>query len=639
MRRREVLSLAALAASPTLAAAATAPDDGVAPAGVVPNGTWVHAYAAFGEPKYPRGFDHFEYVNPVAPKGGTLYLRNSDRRTSFDKFNYFTIKGAAPAGMGIYMLEPLAVRSADEPRTMYGLLAEEMLVAPDKSTITFHLNPKAHFSNGDPVTAEDVKYSFDSLVGKYASPTYSSGLSSVKQAVVLDARTVRFDLIEKTTDTLFTIGDMPVFSHKWGLKPDGSHTRFDEIVSEIPPTSGPYTIGAADSGRRIEFVRDPNYWARDLGARRGSFNFDRVVYRFYQDEDVAAEAFKAGEFDIVKVYRARNWMRQYKGVKWDDGRIVKQVLQRGTGQGLQAYELNTRRPIFQDIRVRQAVGLAYDFNVVNRYKLFKQADSVFNNSEFAAQGLPTPGELKLLERYRKELPPEVFGPPFQAPRTGDDPMALRRNLVKARGLLEAAGWKIAADGRLRNAKGEAFEFEYLAPGDSKDDPRYPAWQYNLDKLGIRLTIRNVDYALFERRLTEYDFDMVTIVEPAFTLPSTSNYVQLYGSKSADEKGNGNYRGVKSPAIDHVLDAMNNASTLPDFRDACRALDRIVMWSYLQVPELYSNTELVSYWDKFEMPATQPLYFTTDLAPDIDPQLPWPITTWWLKVPGTSTIKR
>ena len=265
---------------------------------------WVHAFAAFGAPKYGPDFTHFDYVNPDAPKGGTLHLRNPDRRQNFDKYNYFTIRGNAPAGMGIFMFETLTMLGADEPRTMYGLLAEAMKIEPDKSAITFRIHPQARFSNGDAVTAEDVKYSFDSLSGKYASPTYSSVLTGVAKALVLDARTIRFELTERTTDTLFKVGGLPVFSHKWGLKPDGTHVRFDEIVEEIPLTSGPYTIGVADSGRRIEFKLDPHYWARDLPVRKDFFNFGRVVYRYYQDEDVATETFKAGEFDLVRVYGA-----------------------------------------------------------------------------------------------------------------------------------------------------------------------------------------------------------------------------------------------------------------------------------------------------------------------------------------------
>ncbi len=591
-------------------------------------GAWVHAYAAFGEPKYPRGFTHFEYVNPDAPKGGVLDLRNPDRRTSFDKFNLFTIRGNAPAGIGIFMLETLATLAADEPRTMYGLLAEEMLIAPDKSSITFRLDPRARFSNGDPVLAEDVKYSFDMQTGKYASPTYQTGLAGVEKAVVVDDRTIRFDLRDRSASTLFTIGLLQVFSHKWGVNPDGTRKRFDQIVDEYPITSGPYTIAEEHAGRRIEFARNPDYWARDLPVRRGFYNFDRVVYRYYQDEAVAIEAFKAGEFDLVRVYSAAVWMRQLKGRQWDEGRIVNKPFPIATGQGLQAFELNLRRPIFQDIRVREALNWSYDYDTNNRYRLYKRASSVFNNSEFAARGLPSPGELKLLEPYRAELPPQVFGPPFVAPDTGGDPKRLRANLLHARALLEAAGWKLAPDGVLRNAQGEPFEFEYLVPGDSAT--REVPWQHNLARLGIHLKVRNVDFALYNRRLEQYDFDMVAIVEPAFTLPSPADYVTLYGSKSADEKGNNNFRGVKSAAVDHILDAMNSAATLEDFRDACRALDRVVMWDWWQVPVLYADFEPISYWTRFGIPAVRAKYFTADLPPEDDTQLPWPLATWWSK---------
>ena len=591
---------------------------------------WTHSIAAFGNPKYAPGFSHFDYVNPAAPKGGTLYLRNPDRRTSFDKFNTFTLLGTAPAAMGIFMTETLAVLSADEPRTMYGLLAQELAVAPDKSSVTVRLNPLARFYNGDAVTATDVKFSFDSMAGPYAHPIYSAPLASIASATVVDERTVRFDLKERTLDNVFKVGGLFVFSHKWGLKPDGTRTRFDEIRTEYPLTSGPYSIDVADSGRRIEFKRNPNYWARDLPERRGMFNFDRIVYRFYLDEDIATEALKAGEYDITRVYGARIWMRQLVGPKWASGQIVKKRLPFGTGQGLQSYQLNLRRPIFQDIRVREALGLSFDFETINnRYGLFKRANSVFNNSEFAAVGLPSEGELRLLAPYRTELPAEVFGPAFAAP-VNNDAAALRNHLLKARALLQAAGWRIAADGQLRNANGAAFEFEYLAPGDSVNDARLTAWGKNLAKLGIRMKVRNVDFALYERRLQDYDFDAVTIVEPSFTLPVSSDYLTYYGSKSADEKGNNNTRGVKSAAVDHVLAAMTAATTLEAFRDACRALDRVVMWSHWQVPELYQDNEPISYWDKFEMPARLPRFFNTDLAPDVDPQLPWPITTWWMK---------
>jgi microcin C transport system substrate-binding protein len=620
--------IVAVAASFAFAATPEAPADSPpAPADAV-LGVWTHAYASFGQPKYPRGFDHFDYVNPAAPKGGTLYLRNPDRRSSFDKFNNFTTKGAAPAGLAIFMLESLAVLSADEPQTMYGLVAEEILVAPDKSAVTFRIHPSARFYNGDPVTAADVKYSFDSMSGKQASPTFQTAFAGVERAVVIDPRTIRFDLREHSNDTVFAVGvGLKVFSPKWAIGADGKIKPLDTIVSEYPITTGPYTIAAAESGRRIEFKRNPQYWARDLGPRRGSFNFDRVVYRMYKDNDVAREAFKAGEFDFYKEYSARAWARLHKGPKWDDGRIKKDPFPTGFGQYLQSYQLNMRLPKFQDRRVREALTYTYDFEMtINRYGQYARADSMFSNSIFAAQGLPSAAEQKLLEPFRKDLPPEVFGPAYVAPRTNGDPKLLRQNLLKARDLFAAAGWKIAADGRLRNAQGEAFEVEYLMANDRGST--LPEWRLNFEKLGATLRLRNVDYALFRRRLEEYDFDMVTIVEGRFTLPAPGDLITSYGSKAADEKGNNNFRGVKSAAADHLLNVMANATRLDDLRDAARALDRVVMWSYWQVPDLYFASERASYWDKFGIPAVRPEYYTIESPSDDQPA--WPITTWWIK---------
>jgi len=631
--RRRLLTLGAtLLASPKWAVAAAAreaPADAPA-AGAAITGVWTHAYAAFGAPKYPKGFDHFEYLSPSAPKGGTLYLPGPDRRTSFDKLNPYTIKGNAPAGITLFMVETLAFLSADETQTMYGLLAEDMMIAPDKSAVTFRLHPKARFSNGDPVTSEDVKFSFDTLTSKYVLPGFNTNLSSVARAVVLDEHSIRFELADKTNDAIFKVGAMHVFSRKWGLKPDGSPPAFDQIINETPITSGAYTIALTDSGRRIEFQRNPDYWARDLPLRRGMFNFDRIVYRLYQDEDIATEAFKAGEYDIVRVYTAKLWERQFVGPKFDDGRIVKRAIHVGTGQGMQSYQLNLRRPIFQDIRVRKAFGLTYDWETNNRYPNFglKRANSVFNNSEFAAEGLPSAGELALLEPFRAELPPEVFGPPFVAPRTDTGPHALRENLLEARSLLQAAGWKLDAQGVLRNGKGEPFVVELLAPSVQDTDRRMLPWGRIGSKLGMTIRARRVDFALFYRRLEEFDFDMATIVEPAFQLPSVADYVDGYGSKTADTKGSNNLRGVKSKAVDHILKAMADATTLAAFRDACRAFDRVVMWNYWQVPELYSDDEHIAYWNKFGMPHVRPLHFTTDVPPDLDTRLAWPITSWW-----------
>jgi peptide/nickel transport system substrate-binding protein/microcin C transport system substrate-binding protein len=584
---------------------------------------WQHGYASFGEPKYPRGFTHFEYANPDAPKGGTLFLRNPDRRSSFDKFNPFTTRGNSPAGLSIFMFETLAVMAGDEPQTMYGLLAEEIAVAPDRAWVAFRLHPLARFTNGEPVTADDVRHSFEMLSGPHAAPPYRSAFAAVERVTVLDRRTIRFDLNERTADAVFTVGGLSVFSRKWGENADGTRKRFDEIVTEYPITSGPYTIARADGGRRIEFVRDPNYWAKDLGVRRGLFNFERVVYRYYRDAAVAREAFKAGEFDIYKEYGARSWVRQHKGPKWDDGRILKDMFETQVGQGLQSYQLNLRRPKFQDLRVRRALDYTYDFDTLNRLGLFRRAESVFNNSDFAAEGLPSAAEIALLEPLRAELPPEVFGPAYRAPSTGGEPARLRANLLKAKALLQEAGWTLAPDGKLRNAAGEAFTIEYLAPGEGN---RLPDWELNLSKLGIELRVRNVDFALYRRRLETFDFDMITIVEGDFKLPNVQSLVTLYGSKGADEQGSNNFRGVRSRAADHLLEVMGRATTLDELRTAARAFDRVVMWSAWQVPDLYAADERASYWNRFGLPAVRPKYFTIESALSENPA--WAVTAWW-----------
>jgi peptide/nickel transport system substrate-binding protein/microcin C transport system substrate-binding protein len=589
-------------------------------------GKWMHAYAAYGEPKYPRGFRNFDYVNPDAPKGGTLQLQNPDRRTSFDKFNPFTIRGQSPAGLSTLMFESLAVRSGDEPGTMYGLIAEEIQVAPDKSWIAFRINPKARFTNGDPVTAADVKYSFEMLTSKEAAPATRTQLEGVKSATVLDERTIRFELKERTADTIFNIGNLPVFSPKWALGADGKPKKFDEIVNEYPTTSGPYTIAAIDAPRRIDFQRDPNYWARDLGVSRGQFNFDRIVYRFYQDNAIAMEAFKAGEFDFLMEYSARRWARLHSGSKWDDKRIIKEEFPSGFGQGLQSYIFNLRKPLFQDRRVREALDLAYDFAAINVYKQYKRTNSVFANSEFAAVGIPTAAELALLEGFRSELPPATFGLAWEDPRTDTSPNALRANLKKARGLLEEAGWKVGPDAMLRNAKGELFEFEWLESGDALGR-REAVYQRNLAMLGIKLNLRLVDFALYRKRIETFDFDLINIKSGDWALPNAADLKAQFGSAAADEQASSNYGGVKSKAIDFLIEKMDRAQTMDDLRNAARALDRVFMHEHYVVPDLYGGTNRVSRWDRFGIPKTVPKFYTIATPSD---WMQWAVTAWWDK---------
>jgi microcin C transport system substrate-binding protein len=621
-RRNAAALLIALACAAVQAAAPAAAPPAAAPASApVKTGSWEHAISAYAPPKYGPDFTHFEYVNPQAPKRGTLNLRNPDRRSSFDKFNPFTTRGSSPAGVAIFMIEPLAIASMDEPQAMYGVLAQQMLVAPDLSSITFRLHPKARFHNGDPVAAADVVYSLERVKSKEASPATQIAYADLERAVALDERTVRIDLKARTVDAVFAAGGIGVFSRKWG-----AGKKFDEVVLDPPITSGPYLIDRYELPGRIEFKLDPDYWARDIPSRRGHFNFERIRYRMYNDEAVAREAFKAGEFDIFKEYRASAWKRQHQGPKWRDGRIVKAALKTSTGQGLQSMHFNQRRPLFQDIRVREALMLAWDFDRYNQNGTFSHSYSVFNNSEFAAAGPPSPGELKLLEPFRAELPPRVFGPAFVPPSNLTGPNALREHLRRARDLLAEAGWKIADDGRLRNAAGTAFEFEYLEPGSPG---RMIDFQRNLEKLGIVMKERIVDFALYRRRLQAYDFDVVVIVEGDFTLPSAADLASSYGSQSADEPGNSNFRGIKSRAVDHLIKALGEATTMDELRTAARALDRVVMWSFFQIPQVYISEEQISYWNRFGIPAVQAKYFVADSYPSSS-SAPWPLWTWWLK---------
>jgi microcin C transport system substrate-binding protein len=592
-----------------------------AQAAPIETGTWQHALSAYQPPKYGPDFKNFEYVNPNAPKGGLLRLSNPDRRTSIDKLNPYTIKGVPPAAVTYFMFEPLATLSMDEPQAMYGLIAEAMLVAPDLSSISFRINPKARFNNGDPVTPEDVIDSLKRLRGKLVLPAISSSLAGVERAVAVDANTVRFDLKERSLDTVFSVGSLPVFSRKWG----GGKPLAD-IIEETPITTGPYTIASLQMPSKIEMKLNPQYWARDLPVRKGHFNFDRIAYRMYKDLDVRREAFKAGEFDLIRENVARAFSRIHKGPKWDDGRIIKKAFQVDTGSMLQAFDFNLRNPKFQDIRVREAIMIAWDFEAYNRLGTFYRANSIFNNTNFASVGEPSADELKLLEPFRAELPKQVFGPAFTAPRNDTHPNALRDNLRRAADLLAQAGWNVAPDGMLRNAKGEAFTIEFLEPSSVG---RNPEFERNLLKLGIVYTERLVDFSLYRKRLETYDYEVIIIVEGKFTLPSASDLKRLYGSKEADTPGGSNYRGVKSRAVDDLVERIEKASNMDELLTAARALDRVIMWNHWQVPQLFVRTEPTSYWNKFGIPTTQARYYAIDSMPNEHSQ-PWPLWTWWDK---------
>lgn len=581
-------------------------------------GAWAaHGYAQFGDMKYPPGFRHFEWVNPDAPKGGEIELVPPLRITNFDKFNPFTLRGTAPPGLTTLMFETLLTGTADEPTTSYGLLAEDVAVAPDGLSVTFRLNPKARFHDRTPVTAADVKHSFDTLMSKQAAPSFRVFFSDVKEAVVTGPLTVRFDLRRASSELPLMVGGIPVFSRAWGAgKP------FDQVISEHPIASGPYRIGRMNFGRDITYQRDPDYWARDLNVRRGMYNFDRITYKIYKDNTAQTEAFRAGEFDYIQVFSARDWARRYTGKKFDSGELVRTEWKTRNAGDFQGFLINTRRDKFKDPRVREALVLAFDFEWLNRqlmYSSYTRVRGFFNASDFEAKGLPGADELKLLEPLRDTLPKKVFTQEVPLPPSTDPPGSLRANLLKAKALLEEAGWTYR-DGALRNAKGEPFVFEYL-DGGSGGERIFVPYAQALEKLGIEGRYRRADFALIQRRLQVFDFDVFTVRLPGREAPG-AELLDRYGSRSADTEGSFNLIGVKDKNVDALLGKVMSATTRPDLVASLRALDRVLRHGHYVIPQWYAGTFRVSYRaGKFEQPKVAPSYYSPD---------GWVLSTWWRK---------
>ena len=399
-----------------------------------------HGIAQYGTPKYPAGFAHFGYVDPHAPKGGTLVL-SPVQQTGYDKFNPFSLKGIQAPGLSSLMFESLVTGASDEVASVYGLLADDILLAADKLSVTFRLNSKARFSNGAPVLAQDVKDSFDTLVSKLASPMFRSLYADVTRVVVVSEREVRFEFKHANAELPLIVGTMPVFSRAWGRRDDGSVASFDKLGFEKPVSSGPYLIEKFDPGRSITYRRNPDWWAKDLNVRRGMFNFDRVVFQLYKDDTAQLEAFKAGDFDVSFEFRAKNWARGYQGPRFRSGELIRREFVHHNGAGMQGFIMNLRRPQFQDIRVRKALSLAIDFEWMNRQLFFGQytrLNSFFSNTELTAIGTPgsVPGadELKLLNPLRSQLSPAVFEP-LPPPASTAPPGSLPDKLRRARAFI------------------------------------------------------------------------------------------------------------------------------------------------------------------------------------------------------------
>ncbi len=573
-----------------------------------------HAYGQFGDIKYAPGFTHFSYVNPAAPKGGEIRMVPPTRPTNFDKFNPFTLRGTAPYGVSALMVESLLVGNSEEPTTAYGLLAEDVDVAPDKLSATFRLNPKARFHDGSPVLAADVLHSYTQLVSKLAAPQFRTIYAEVKGVVVVSDRVVRFDFATPNPELPLVVGGMPVFSAKWGAgKP------FDKIVADIPIGSGPYKLPNNKMGRDITYVRDANYWAADLPTRKGQFNFDRITFKIYLDETSRFEGLKAGEYDFMREFISRNWARQYTGKQFTSGELVKRAFENRNPGDFQGYVFNLRKPKFHDVRVRQAIGLALDFEWMNRqlfYGIYKRVNGYFPNSEFHAEGLPKPDELALLEPMRDKLKPEVFGLVPVGASTAP-PGSLRENLRKAQALLKDAGWEYK-DGALRNAKGEAFTMEFLNDQPSLIRVVGP-FQKALEKLGITLTYRVVDFSLAKQKMDAFDFEVTTTRLPGSTSPG-GELMERFGSEAAKTPGSSNVWGIADPAVDALLQKIVAATTRPELSAAMRALDRVLTHGHYSVPQYYGDAFLIGYRPgQFVLPAVIPPYYDAGM---------WAMSTWW-----------
>lgn len=567
-------------------------------------------------PKYPANFKHFDYVNPDAPKGGELILNGNG---NFDSFNNYALKGVKAEGLGELVFESLMVQSSDEPYSLYAHIAEDVKVAKDKKSIVFRLDPRARFSDGAKVEAEDVKYSFDTIKEK-GHPFYKFFWADISKATVMSKNEIKFSFSKIYPELPLIASQIPVFSKKWvGDK------EFGKVSRELPIATGPYIIEKYRLGKDITYKRNPNYWAKNKNTTRGMYNFDRVTYKYYKDETVRLEAFKAGEFNFLHENYSKLWAREHTGPKYDSKEIKKVKFNHKNNAGMQGFYFNTRKKIFKDIRVRKAISLAYDFAWANKnlfYNQYVRCDSYFSNSDIATRELPQGLELKLLKKYKKQypqsVPNDVFSKVWQPSRITDQ-KTLREHLRKAKKLLDEAGWKVK-EGVLQNAKGEKLEFEVLLAGKGFERI-LGAFAHNLKrKLGIQINYRTVDVSLWVRRVRKYDFDMIVSGLSQSQLPG-KELVNYWHSSVINEEGARNYAGVNNPVIDDLLEKIVKTTDRTSRVAMAKAIDRILLFGEYLVPNWYIAYHRVAYWDRFNIPKKIPLYYFPT---------PWAIQTWWLK---------
>ncbi len=557
-----------------------------------------HGLALHGEPHYPPDFTHFAYANPDAPKGGAVRLAAVG---TFDSLNPFILRGTPPSGIGM-LFDTLMVSSADEAFSVYGLIAETVEVDPDNRHATFTLRREARFHDGQPITVDDVLFSLE-VLQRDGHPFYRSYYGQIERAEALDARRVRFHFSDPDNRELPLIaGQLPVLPrHDWEAR------DFTRTTLEPPLGSGPYRIEAVDPGRSITYRRVEDYWAADLPVRRGMHNFDTIRYDFYRDATVALEAFKAGEYDFRQENIARQWAEGYAGPALSRGWIRMEEIPNSQSQGMQGFALNTRRPLFEDRRVRKALGLLFDYEWVNRtlfHGAYVRSYSYWSNSELAATGLPSAAELELLEPWRDRLPPELFEREFRPPVT-DGSGHVRPQLVQALGLLREAGWEVRDNRLIHQESGRPFQFEILLLNPSFERVVLP-YVRNLERLGIRARVRTVDSTQYQRRLDDFDFDLTVVVLPQSLSPGNEQF-DLFGSAAAQTPGSRNYAGIDDPVVDALIERVVRAESREGLITATRALDRVLLWGHYVIPNWHTDVYRVAYWDKFGRPTVTPRY--------------------------------
>ena len=576
----------------------------------MPSAMAAHGVSLEGTLKYPPTFKGFDYTSAHAIPGGTLTLHALG---GFDKMNPFTLKGSAPRMLGGLLFESLTTQSMDEPFSQYGLLASDIQIAEDGLSVTYQLHADARFSDGSPVTAEDVAFSLATMQSKKAHPAYQAYWRDIRAATILDTRRIRFEFSRKNRELPLISGELPVFSQAFFK----THP-FDQGDLTIPMGSGPYTVASFDAGKRILYRRNPTYWGRHLPVNRGMYNFEHIVIKYFKDPVVALEGFKAGEFDFIFENNSKQWARDYVGTRFEQGDILKKTFAHKRGAGMQGWIFNLRRPLFQDKRVRQALTLAFDFEWSNKnlfHGQYQRSDSFFSNSELAARGKPSAAELALLEPFRAQLDPAVFLE-VQSPPSTTPPGSLRHNLRKASKLLKEAGWQIGKEGLLIHTSGKTFVMEMLLASPAFERVVAP-YAANLKKLGILLNYRTVDRSLYQRRLDTFDYDMIVDVYGQSQSPGNEQR-DMWHSDRASVPGSRNRIGIQNPVVDALVESIIYAKNREALITACRAMDRVLLSGHYLIPNWYLAYHRVAFWHPLRHPAQQPLYFSPD---------DW-LLSWW-----------